>query len=270
MSKEIVDVSLTTINSRIDLVSDTLHSLLDQSAPIASIRLYISREPYLLDEGIKKIPASLSSLATKSRGRLVISYCPNFGPYRKLLPYLREYWGQSRLVVTADDDTIYPKDWMAELLGAYATYRCQIASRGHRILTEGDRIAPYRNWMRTRVEENPSLLIMPTGKDGILYDTAYFPIEVLDVETAMTLAPTADDLWFRWHLARNNIPVCLVNTNYKDTFDESEYESSLYRNYNRGGNNDKAVEDIDNYFKTNVNFSLAASGEFKREAERGG
>lgn len=251
------DISLTTISSRIDIVEKTLLSLLNQTVEPCSVRLYISREAHLLDEGVPNIPESLQHLVRASHGKLIISYCPNFGPYRKLLPYLREFWGQSRLVVTADDDTIYPPNWLEELLNAHSMYGCQIASRGHCIHVDDGEIAPYRNWMRTRIEENPGIRIMPTGKDGILYDTAHFPIEVLDVDTAMTLAPTADDLWFRWHLARNNIPVYMVNTNYKDSFEEADYESSLYRNYNKGGSNDRAIADINNYFLNSFGFTIA-------------
>lgn len=254
-----IDISLTTISSRIDCVVDTIQSLLSQSYKDVHVRLYISREPYLLDEGIPEIPKGIAELARKNAGRFSVSYCPNIGPYRKLLPFLYEFWGQSRNVVTVDDDTIYPSYWLETLLDAYARYRCQIAYRGHRIAVSENGFAPYRAWMKSKLEENPGLLILPTGKDGVLYNTSFFPLEVLNIDAAMKLAPTADDLWFRWHLMRNGIPVFMIKTDYRDAFLEGDYSSSLYLNFNRGGNNDRAIQDLDEYFNSSFGFSAIAA-----------
>lgn len=173
---------------------------------------------------------------------------------------MREHWGQSKLVATADDDTLYPEDWLAQLVEAHSKYGCQIAFRGHRICVSGSKFAPYRSWMRTKVEENPGLLLLPTGKDGVLYDTAFFPIEVLNASEALRVSPTADDLWFRWHLARRGVPVYFIRTDYRDTFDEGEYETSLYLNYNRDGKNDHSVRELNKYFINHFSFSLAEAG----------
>ncbi len=258
MNNDCVDITLTTISSRVDSVVQTIKSLLRQSYENVRVRLYISREPFLLDLGFPEVPVPIADLAQQSGGRFSYSFCPNIGPYRKLLPYLREFWGQSRTVVTVDDDTVYPANWLASLLDAHDRYRCQVAFRGHRIVLNDGKIAPYRSWMKTKIEHNPSVLILPTGKDGVLYNTAYFPIEVLNVEAALRLAPTADDLWFRWHLARNRIPVYLMNTDYRNALEENDYESSLYLNYNKGGNNDRAVADLDAYFWDHHKFSIAS------------
>lgn len=254
-----IDISLTAISLRMNTVCETLRSLLAQSYSDLCIHLHLSREPYLLDAGVPEIPTDLAALQREAGGRLKIVYCRNIGPYRKLLPYLHSYWGESRLVVTADDDTIYPPDWLECLVSSYALQRCAIAYRGHRICYNDAGFVTYRSWMKSTIEENPSKLILPTGKDGILYDTAFFPVGVLNVRDALRLAPTADDLWFRWHLARNGIPVYVINTDYTSSFAETEYESSLYLNYNRSGNNDRAIAELDRYFSTNLQFTLLGS-----------
>lgn len=254
-----IDISLTSISSRMATVCQTLRSLLAQSYDDLRIHLHLSREPFLLDKGVPELPEELAQLQRESAGRLRIVYCRNIGPYRKLLPYLHEHWGQSRLVVTADDDTIYPADWLAGLVAGYDLYRCVVAYRGHRIGLTQDGFANYRSWMKSRIEVNPSPLILPTGKDGILYDTAFFPINVLNVEDALRLAPTADDLWFRWNLALNGVGVYVIKTDYTDSFTETDYDSSLYLNYNRGGNNDRAIAKLDDHFRDHFRFSLRSS-----------
>ena len=235
----------------------TLRSLLNQSYSDLCIHLYLSREPYLLDQGVPELPQDLVALQKEAEGRLKIEYCPNWGPYRKLLPYLRENWGTSKLVVTVDDDTVYPPHWLQGMVDSYDTYHCVIGYRGHRINMQDGKLMPYRSWMRTKIEENPSLYILPTGKDGILYNTAFFPINVLNIADALRIAPTVDDLWFRWHLLLNHIPVNVINVDYRaGTFEETGYESSLYLNFNKAGGNDVAIKELQTYFKDQFDVSI--------------
>jgi len=260
MNYGIIDISLTSISSRMHTLGDTLRSLLNQDYRDVRINLYLSREPYLLDEGVPHIPDDILALQREAGSRLNIAYCVNTGPYRKLLPFLREDWGTSRIVVTVDDDTIYPPHWLTTMLQAYDTYGCVIAFRGHRVAVREGNIAPYSSWMRSHVEENPGQLILPTGKDGILYDTSFFPINVLNVEDALQMAPTADDLWFRWHLSLNGINTYLINTNYRSgTFTESDYEDSLFLSFNQGGKNDVAIAALEGYFQNKFQFSMTTA-----------
>ncbi|NKW91426.1 glycosyltransferase family 2 protein [Rhodobacteraceae bacterium R_SAG9] len=251
-----INISLTSMSSRIPTLHLTLGSLLEQSYDDIVINLYLSRDPYLLDKGVPELPPEILALQKEAGGRLNIEYCPNWGPYRKLLPFLHAHWGESKLVVTVDDDTIYPKNWLQGLVDAYDTYRCVIGYRGHRINIRNGEIAPYRSWMRTKIEENPSQFILPTGKDGVLYNTAFFPVNVLNLADAMRIAPTVDDLWFRWHLLLNRIPVSVINVDYRTgTLEETDYDSSLYLNFNKGGGNDEAVDKLQAYFKKKFDFS---------------
>lgn len=254
-----IDISLTAISSRLGRLGAVLRSLLDQDHPAGAVHLHLSHDAYLMDQGVAALPEDIAALQAASGGRLQVHFVRNTGPYRKLLPYLYRHWGRARLVATADDDTIYPRDWLSRLLAAHERYGCVTAWRGHRIALREGRIQPYRSWMRARIEENPGRLILPTGKDGILYDTAFFPIGVLNAGDAMKIAPTADDLWLRWHLAMNGIPVCLLEAGSRaGRFAETGAGDGLYASYNRGGSNDAAVAALENYFQAKYRFSLAA------------
>ena len=58
-----VHVSLTSISQRLDTLADTISSLLNQDYPNFRVTLYLSKEPYLLDEGvIGDLPDNLKSL----------------------------------------------------------------------------------------------------------------------------------------------------------------------------------------------------------------
>ena len=60
-SKSII-LNLTTTCGRLDLCSATLWSLVNQSLVPDQINLWISKEPYMADEGIKTLPNSIIKL----------------------------------------------------------------------------------------------------------------------------------------------------------------------------------------------------------------
>ncbi|MEO1169871.1 MAG: glycosyltransferase family A protein [Pseudomonadota bacterium] len=266
-----VTVSLTAISSRFDALPRTIDSLLAQDYPNLSVRLYLSREPFLIDKGVgEAVPAALKDIEQASDGRFSIGLVPNIGSYRKLLPFLLENWGQQRLVATADDDTIYPPDWMSTLMAHYQRWRCVIAFRGHYIRHSDGALMQYRSWMRSKVRQNPGIFCLPTGKDGILYDTQFFHPSVIDYRSALEIAPTADDLWFKWHTAANDVPVFLVNSDYRtQTFSHGGFQESLFDTFNRGGKNDEAIGKLVEYGRRRLDLDLIGRwGDFCPDSAR--
>jgi hypothetical protein len=251
-----VQVCLTSISKRLHTLPATLRSLLAQDYPNFTVTLYLSREPFLLDEGVRSIPAELAEL-TKNR-RFELRYTRNIGSYRKLLPFLSENIGSRRLVATADDDTIYPDHWLSELVQYYEAYRCVIAYRAHgMVLEKTGEFARYRRWMTAPLARNPDLLVIPTGKDGVLYSTSFFHENVLGVEAALKLAPTADDIWFKWHTAATGVACYSISLDYAaDTFASANHASSLYGEYNRAGKNDETVQNMVTYGKESLGFAF--------------
>jgi hypothetical protein len=252
-----VFVSITTISSRIEQISGTLRSILNQSYSAFNLSLLVSKEPYLLDRGISEIPRALVELS-RADPRLSIGYVRNIGPYRKLLPMLTT--GRRSIIVTADDDTIYGPDWLAGLVEAYNRYRCVICYRGHLMSATGGKFDGYRKWMNNKMPLGADLRILPTGKDGILYDTVHFHENVLNWRDAIQVAPTADDLWFKWHTAAVGVPVLALNTDYRTSSFETTIGSdspSLYSAYNQAGGNDKVVAKLGDYGRANLGVDLS-------------
>ena len=256
-----ITISLTSISGRLPALAGTLRTLLRQDYPSFRIRLYLSHEPFLLDDGIRLPPEEIVTLARED-DRLDIRFVPNIGPYRKILPFLAETRGRRCIVATADDDTLYPADWLSGLYRAFRAYRCVVCYRGHYMRREGVNFAKYRQWMRNDVPRNPDLFNLPTGKDGVLYDTSFFDPRVLDYPRALRLASTADDLWLKWHYsATNMISTYIINDDYKaNTFEHSDPEGGdgLYRSFNKDGGNDATIENLEAYFKDEFGRSFAS------------
>lgn len=247
-------VSLTTIASREQSLRETVASLVVQETKYEyEVRIHISSDAYLLDTGFSDEPSWVSSLplGRKCTGINVV-FTSNTGPYRKLLPVLEEAFstGRDPVIVTCDDDTIYPDDWLDRIVDVYLTCRCIVAYRGHTIaLTDTGDVAPYAKW----IAEPKSLLSLrnlPTGKDGVLYRASMFNTAVHDIEAAMKHAPTSDDLWFRWHTISSFIPCRIINIQ-NDKFRSTasfQDEVSLWERFNSSGGNDRAVMALEAIF----------------------
>ena len=114
-------VHLTTTSERLSLCRIALTSLLMQSKLPDQINLWVSREPYLSDKGIpddETVNRLVMSLPATNRHLIQIRWTPNTGPYRKLIPALREA-GPEDLIVTADDDIFYGESWLASLMAEH-------------------------------------------------------------------------------------------------------------------------------------------------------
>ena len=253
-----VTICLTTIHRRLEGVAETIRSLLEQDYPEFDVRLYVSREPFLLDEGVRGVaPEGLRALERGGRFRLL--YAQNVGSYRKFAPFLAEQARRPALFATADDDTLYPPDWLARLVEAHDRHRCVVCYRGHFILRRRGAFTDYRRWMTHGIARNPDLMVLPTGKDGVLYDTRYFHPRAVDTAAALRIAPTADDLWIKWHTAALGVPVYTLNTRYAtDTLETRPVGDGLYERFNRGGANDATVAALSDYARAVFGFDRLA------------
>lgn len=186
-------VSLTSTSRRVGEVAAVIGSLLAQETP-APVVLWLSGEPHLLDEGIptSAIPQALRALEGP---RFAIRHTRNIGPYRKLLPARRIHAGA---IVTADDDTLYPRDWLSRLRALQLRHPGAVcALRAHRMTeTRDGHLQPYLRWPAWDGDE-PGHDCFPTGKDGVLYPPDALDPRVDDEDAILELAPTNDDIWFK-------------------------------------------------------------------------
>ena len=255
-------ITMTTIKSRLYKLLPVIESLHKQTLLPKKIYLNLSEAPYLLDEGVKKEDPYLKKLLDYPL--LEINWTENIGPYRKIVPFLNNFFNQKNdnkkeiVFITVDDDTLYPDYFVDTLYKKYIEHDCVVAFRG-RYITATDRcIAPYRDWELGK--ETPSVNNLPTGKDGILYSTKFFNMDFVDMNAATMLAPTADDLWIKWHCGLNGVKALIINpeaatSDYK-SFPLVDYsgdyrDNSLYKVHNAdssGSKNDESIAKMENYF----------------------
>ncbi|WP_166638703.1 glycosyltransferase [Paraglaciecola marina] len=256
-------ISLTTIHSRIDKIHHVIESLLVQESPIPfKVCLFLSHEPYLLDEGVAAIPEELQQLCNENKEQLEIIYTKNIGPYRKFLPILKRYFADEielTYLVTVDDDTVYPQHWLSTLVEACEQQKCVVAYRGRKISCDENAIHRYKKW--THSDDSvliPDLKIVGTGKDGIIYKPEYFHPDVIDIENALKVCNHADDLWLKMHTTVNGVPSVLLSESLSSAFQDlgEEDENTLYRKINKFGGNDRAMENLTKYFLARYDLNI--------------
>jgi hypothetical protein len=257
------DICLTTISTRLHTLEQVVRSLQRQTMPPRRIHIYLSQTPHLLDEGVDPRDTRLQALGEDSTVQL--HWVENLGPYRKFALYLQNPANDSDddRFITVDDDTIYPPRFIEYLAAKHLRHQCVVAHRGRRMRLRPSRgFADYTNWHDGLHE--PRLGNLPTGQSGVIYRRAYFPAD-LQLEAALRIAPTHDDLWLRWLTAAQGVPALITQPNaaaktaalaFPTAEMSSNYaKSSLWFAFNAPDaanrvNNDQAVKAIHNHFMT--------------------
>ncbi len=191
-----VIVSLTSIPERLGSLDLVIKSLLNQD------KLLPSKIVLWLHDSLKnKLPKRLSNL---QGAFFEIKYSDLKCSHRKLIHSLKEYPDTS--IITCDDDLIYKEDWLSKLYQEHLKYPKDIIGNTTtqiKINTDGT-YKPFVDW-RIVDENQPSNRLLPIGAWGIFYPVNAMPVQIHDVDLFMTLAPKADDLWFKAMALTNNI-----------------------------------------------------------------
>lgn len=182
-------VSLTTYGKKIYDVYLTIESLLNQTVKPNHIILWLSQDEFTS----KDIPQILKN--QENRG-LEIKYCNDLGSYKKIIPALMSY--PDHVIITVDDDIIYPFDLVECLIKAYCNNPNKIyCLKAHPILIDNrNKVLPYTEWVKIECKGS-SLYNLPVGVYGVLYPKNCFHEDVTRSDIFCDLAPFADDIWLK-------------------------------------------------------------------------
>lgn len=183
-----VIVSFTSIPSRLEKVHIVVRCILDQSVLPKKIILW-------LHESMRtEIPDKLARL----QGELFeIRYTHLHCSHKKLIHTVKAFPGS--VIVTCDDDFIYDSKWLENLYYEHLDYpNYVIANHIRTISFDPERkLLPYKKWVyKAGLHEN-SPWLLPIGGKGVLYPPNAFDALYDDEKLFLTLAPKADDLWFK-------------------------------------------------------------------------
>lgn len=190
--KELI-VSLTSFPQRMKDIKYTLYSLLTQTLKPNKIILWLTESQF--PNGEKDIPQDVLNL--KNNGLSIQFYGENIRSYTKLVPALERY--PNDIIVTADDDVFYLRDWLKRLYDGYLKNGNNFiySLRTHRFKILNKKIdSNYFNCDFLVSNNSNKLLNFGTGVGGILYPPHLLYKDVTKREIFMKLAPIANDIWF--------------------------------------------------------------------------
>lgn len=179
-------VSLTSYGRRAHkIVYYTLVSLFHQTRKPDKIVLWLDDDNF----NSENIPEKLRNLEKLG---LEINFCKDTRSFKKLIPSLKKF--PDDIIITVDDDVIYPKDFIEKLYEAHLKAPSKILTATAREVGHENGVpTPYNSW-QTATEQSTS--ISPVGFGGVLYPPHSLPEEVFNEDAFMKYCPTADDIWF--------------------------------------------------------------------------
>ena len=188
-------VSLTSYSKRVDQVHLAIESIARGSQKPSRLVLWLD-EP----ERLANPPRALRRLVARG---LEIRETPNYGPHKKYYPYVAGIAHHSVPLVTSDDDTMYPKGWLASLVRAHRRDPdLVVAHRVNLIEVRDGAIAPYASWKRAS-STSLSPRNFAVGVRGILYPPAFLDVLREQGSGFEDVAPRADDVWLHMNLIRS-------------------------------------------------------------------
>lgn len=193
-------VSLTSTSRRMHMCRATILSLVSQELIPDKIVLNLSKEPYLKDDGVYEtdiLNYLTESIPLDLKNIIDLRWVRNTGPYRKLLPTLQQA-SEEDIIITADDDIFYDRQWLKLLLDNFDFNNKVIhAGRVRKIKKNNfNKLSGYTHWP---IIKNEQVLkedwIITYGGGAVLYK-GWFSESLLEDTGFLSLAPTADDLWY--------------------------------------------------------------------------
>ena len=232
-------VSVTSHPARIREVVLAIRTVYRQTRQPDKVILWLGEEKF--PNRYEDLPEELLRLVSEKD--LEIRWCEDIGPHTKYFYAFQEY--PDALVITIDDDILYPPDRIENLYQCYLRFpKAVSAGRADFVpVSEFEEMPPVTIWPE-EVDAwvlQPSMQLYAMGVNCVLYPTVLFSqvSELLDKETIRRVCPYADDLWLKAMQAVAGIPVVVAEPDQPLPISTVESQDTALWHYNcvDGGNN---------------------------------
>ncbi len=123
------------------------------------------------------------------------------------------------------------------------------------LFDKNNKLISYNNWIIDSDDFIESYDILPTGVCGVLYPPNCFYKDIQNEELFISLAPNADDIWFKAMTLLNNRKSKILNQIQKEfskqTLIEKTQENALFLQNKNQGLNDIYLDKVFKYYKLN-------------------
>lgn len=222
-------VSLTSHGRRLATVHLAIESIAQGDVRPHALLLHVGKGTHAQDwPGLRRLV----------RRGLQIIEVDDVGPHTKYWPALAHPDLQQRALVTADDDIVYPRDWLSRLLAVHQQHPHDVvAHRAYRVRLDEQGLRPYDEWPFC-VDTAASVLNFATGVSGVLYPPAMVQGLREAGDGFLALCPKADDVWLHAVAVRYGFAVRQVThvATHFPLIAGSQVETLMASNVDGGGN----------------------------------
>lgn len=240
--KDNIVVSLTSYPERFKYIGVCLKSLVIQSCKPDKIIVFLGNDSK--EDDITDDMHSFEKYGVEFR----IDEKMNLMPHKKYFYAMQEF--PNSIIVTADDDVIYPRDWLESLYRSYQKYPNSISARRVHLMKRNEwGLVPYDHWEdQCRRIDKPSMSLIATGNSGVLYPPHCLGNDAFDVAAIQKLCLRADDIWLKCMEVKNKIPVVWVKNWEVSLSDVTLSSENMLSNENVfTGKNDRVLESVMKY-----------------------
>lgn len=245
--KEKIIISMTTFPKRFENIDLCIKSLLLQTMKPDKIIIWLGSDSdeFMISKYLRKYE--------KYGITIFVDSDLNIKSHKKYYYALNNY--PNDIIITVDDDLIYPFDMVESLYNMYLKYpKCIVGRRVHKITFENNKISKYNNWI-TECNDTliPSNQLFITTGAGTLFPPYLKKDDLLNVELMMKYAPTADDVWINLISIKNNVKRVWAPNNLQmpTTIKKSQHFSLVKKNVEENYN-DIYIEKIVNDFNIKI------------------
>ncbi len=238
-------ISLASYSARYSTLHLCLQSLFSQTLRADEIILYIATEKGLLPESVLKF---------EKQGLRICKVSEDLRPHNKYYYAMQEY--KDDIIITVDDDVIYPKNLIELLIISYSKFPFAVsAGRAHGILigTDGYPIQ-YTQWdWEAKQYDKPLFRLMATGVGGILYPPHCMNKELFSKKNIYKFCLLQDDVWLKCMQLLAGTPVIIIKQKQQHpSVIPDVYRDGLYINNKYKGGTDKAFRLLLDEYKINL------------------
>lgn len=208
---EHVIISFSTTPHRIDQMQDTVATILQQNAKIATIYLAVpyvfkrTNTPYVIPEWLSK------------HDKIRIIRTNDYGPATKLLGVLEQVpLDPDTIIITMDDDIKYPANTVLHLVyksQQYPNAAIGIAGADIDYDADGNLIPNKIGGLVSKTNADATATILQ-GFASVAYRRKFFKEDIFQINKFPTECINSDDLFLSFHLAKNNITRRVLSNRY--------------------------------------------------------
>lgn len=232
-------VSLTSFPARIDNVWQVVECMLRQSVRPEKIILWLSEQQFPNEESLPK------SLRERIGDVFEVRFVSgDIRSHKKYYYAAREYG--DKLVFLIDDDIYYPTDIIERSLAVYKKNSVVCNYSREIVYDDNGKHLSYAKWQDNLKPRQGKDVFLGTG-GGTLLKFSDMYSDVTNIDLALSLTPTADDVWINSMIRLANLDIVSISNGFFLPI-ESNSRESLY-SINLGQDmNDKQIEAVENHY----------------------